>query len=269
MNEDDVELYIVELVYPDYNDNFVITQEKCKNHLQLRASTPLWHKENMINVAVEKLLPKDWKAFAWLDTDIEFESETWVSDTLKLLSKYDIVQLFSHSVDLDYMNNTQVIRSSFGYQHIRNQPFHNTEWHPGFAWAINRDGYNRIEKLFDSSIIGGGDNLIAMSLINRLHNTLKYFEISDDFSSRLLDFFNKARTLSFGYTPGVIRHYFHGNKKNRKYAERINILIQHKYNTSWLSYDKNGVLVPNESFPDELKADIYNYFKERNEDEYY
>jgi len=46
----------------------------------------LWHKENMINLGVQKLLPPTWKAFAWIDADIEFDSPSWAIDTLKVLN---------------------------------------------------------------------------------------------------------------------------------------------------------------------------------------
>lgn len=43
--EKNVKLYIV------YNNqSFKITEKNNKNHLQLRTDTPLWHKENMINI---------------------------------------------------------------------------------------------------------------------------------------------------------------------------------------------------------------------------
>eukprot|EP01038_Epipyxis_sp_PR26KG_P004354 gene4354-6161_t len=66
----------------------MITEKHNKNHLQLRTIDPVWHKESMINVAVEYLLPYNWKAFAWIDADIEFENVNWAEDTLKLLNGY-------------------------------------------------------------------------------------------------------------------------------------------------------------------------------------
>ena len=72
-DENNVELYIVELVYN--KQKFIITDSKNKNHLQLSTNTaPLWHKENMINLGVKYLLPKNYKAFAWIDADIEFDN---------------------------------------------------------------------------------------------------------------------------------------------------------------------------------------------------
>lgn len=40
----------------------------------------------MINLGVRYLLPEKWKAFAWIDADIEFENSTWAVDTLKILN---------------------------------------------------------------------------------------------------------------------------------------------------------------------------------------
>ena len=93
--EENVELYVVELAYN--KQLFHVTEANNKKHLQLRTNTaPIWHKENMINLGVKYLLPKSWKAFAWIDADIEFESASWALDTLKVLNGYkDIVQLFS------------------------------------------------------------------------------------------------------------------------------------------------------------------------------
>lgn len=97
---ENIRLYVVELTYK--NQKFFVTKSTNKNHLQIRTDTPLWHKENLINIAVDKLLPKNYKAFAWVDGDIDFESNTWALDTLKILNGYkDIVQIFSHAVDMD------------------------------------------------------------------------------------------------------------------------------------------------------------------------
>jgi len=78
--ERNVILYIVELTYGD--QKFIMTDSKNPRHLQINTKIPLWHKENMINMGVKKLLPRNWKAFAWIDADLEFESSTWALDGL-------------------------------------------------------------------------------------------------------------------------------------------------------------------------------------------
>jgi hypothetical protein len=55
-----IKFYIVELAYED--QEFKITNSTNPNHLQLRTKYALWHKENLINIGISKLLPSDWKA---------------------------------------------------------------------------------------------------------------------------------------------------------------------------------------------------------------
>jgi hypothetical protein len=76
--------------------------------------------------------------------------------------------------------------------------------------------------------------------------------------------------LKLGYVPGVIRHYFHGSKKNRKYMERWQILVENQYNPNiHVTTNDFGLLIPTEECPQKLLDDIMQYFSERNEDEGY
>ena len=111
--EPNVILYVVELAYG--KQRFLITDKKNKRHLQIRCDVPLWHKENMVNLGIRKLLPTNWKAVAWIDADIEFENPTWAMDTLKILNgSKDIVQLFSHALDMNPIGEAMKIFTSWG-----------------------------------------------------------------------------------------------------------------------------------------------------------
>jgi hypothetical protein len=270
-NEENVILYIVELIYN--NQKYIITEKNNKNHLQLKGEIPIWHKENMINLGVQYLLPKTWKAFAWIDADIEFESTSWATDTLKILNgSYDIIQLWSHAVDMDKNLNGMNVFNSAGYQYIHNKNNYNNSkginyWHPGYAWAITRKAYEKMDGLFEVSILGSGDNIMMLSLIN---NGLKALneKSSDGYKQMVIEYQKKVSNFRFGYVPGVIRHYFHGSKKNRKYMERWQILIDHNFDPiEHLIKDKIGLLIPSNKCPPKLLDDIYTYFSERNEDE--
>jgi hypothetical protein len=267
--ESDVILYLVELIYE--GQRFILTDKKNKRHLQLKTKKAIWHKENMINLGVKYLLPKTWKAFAWIDADIEFENVEWAKDTLKVLNgSKDIVQLFSHCVDMDQNNNTLNIFSSFGHNYINKKKYSTKSfdyWHPGFAWAITRKAYERIGGLYEYGILGSGDNIMALSLIN---NGLKALnsESTEEYKDSVFQYQSKIKNLRLGYIPGVIKHNFHGSKKNRRYTERWQILLKHNYNPEiHVTKDNVGILVPTSECPKELLDDIYNYFKERNEDE--
>jgi len=267
--EENVNLFVVELAYN--KQNFYVTSKTNKNHLQIRTCDPIWHKENMVNLGVKYLLPESWKAFAWIDADVEFDSNSWALDTLKILNGCkDVVQLFSHCIDMDKDENTLNIFNSFGYSFNKTKKYTQRGidyWHPGYAWAITRKAYEKIGGIYDKGVLGSGDSIMALSFINKTGN-MNNVNYSEDYNNSMLEFQKKAKTLRLGYTPGIIRHYFHGSKINRKYTERWQILIRQQYSPiQHLTYDSFGILIPTEQFSEEFKNDILNYFKERKEDE--
>ena len=269
--EENVNLYVVELIYP--GQRFIITDSKNKRHLQLKSQVPIWHKENMINLGVKYLLPKTWKAFAWVDADIEFESSNWALDTLKILNGCkDIVQVWSHAIDMDFDKSNLNIFNGFGYSFSKQKAYTTSPknyWHPGFAWAMTRKAYEKVGGLYDKGVLGSGDNIMALTLINKVGLTLN-MDYHEDYKNSILEYQEKSKKLRLGYTPGVIRHYYHGTKANRNYTNRWAILIKHSYSPKeHLIYDKEGILIPTVNFINEFKEDIYNYFKERKEDDQY
>ena len=266
-HEPHVSLYVVELVFGD--KNFQITQRENPNHLQLRAHVPLWHKENLVNIAVRRLLPSDWKCFAWIDADIIFESPTWAQDTLKILNgDKDIVQLWSHCDDMDASGHTMKMFQSFAHQYTLGRVYHTggvNLWHPGYAWAMTREAYEKIGGLYDLSILGSGDHNMAMAIVGYMSLNPKTTEgYRESLTSRLGQF----TQMRIGYVPGVIRHCFHGSKKNRQYSDRWKILVKHEYDPyKHVMYREDGLLIPTTECPRELLEDIMRYFHERNEDE--
>jgi hypothetical protein len=271
MEEDpNVILYVVELAYS--TQKYHITDSKNNRHLQLRSNDILWHKENMINLGVKKLLPKGWKAFAWIDADVEFENPSWANDTLRILNGYkDVVQTFSHAIDMDTDESAMRIFTSFGYQYEKKQKYNKNPqnfWHPGYSWAITRKAYERIGGLYEYAILGSGDNIMSLSLIN---NGLKGVndDSTDEYKTTINLFQTKMRTLRLGYTPGVIRHHYHGSKKKRGYNDRWKILTENYYNPlEHISHDKNGLLIPTMSCPSNILDRLKAYFYDREEDEF-
>jgi hypothetical protein len=270
--EHDVNLYIVELAYT--GQGYHITDSKNPNHLRLRAVHPLWHKENMINIAVRRLLPPTWKAMAWIDADIEFENPKWATDTLKLLNgQYDIVQLFSHACDMDINGLSMSVFNSLAYcavKHGARGGINHTGTnypHPGFAWAMTRKAYDRVGGLYEPAILGSGDHIMAKCILNQGLKSIVP-ESSADYIASILEYQEQAKTLRLGYTPGVIRHHFHGSKKNRKYTERWQILVKWDYSpVKHVTRNEDGLLVPTPECPAGLLMDIVEYGRERNEDE--
>jgi len=271
-DEPDAILYVVEMAYG--KQKFLMTEAGHPRHLQIRTETALWHKENMVNLGVQRLLPASWRAMAWIDADLEFESNTWAQDALRILNgECDIVQLFSHCLDMDAQENAMQIFQSGGFMYSKRRPYVNVGgkphryWHPGYAWACSRAAYERMGGLYCYGILGSGDNIMMFSL---LQNGLKavHVDSTEGYKHSILQFQSYAHTLKFGYVPGVVRHYFHGSKVNRKYTERWAILKEFDYDPyQHITMDQRGVMVPTAAFPEGLKHAIMQYFAERNEDE--
>jgi hypothetical protein len=270
--EPNIVLYVCELVYQGLNVGFQLTDPSNCRHLQLEAIYPLWHKENMINITVKKLLPPDWKAFAWIDADIEFCSPTWSLDTLKLLNgTFDAVQLFSHAEDLDSSGNPMNIFQGFGYLcgSGKNLGLKGLNYpHPGYGWAYTRELYESFGSIYDLSVLGAGDTNMVFCLLDQPYKSV-HPDASDGYKNSICEYWNgsKFKSKSIGWVPGVIKHYYHGSKANRRYVERWGTLISNKYNpNTHVAYSTKGILVPTIDCPTSLLDDILDYFKERDED---
>jgi len=269
-NFENIQLYVVELAYG--NQNFHITDKNNKNHLQLRTKYPLWHKENMINIGVKKLLPKNWKAVAWIDGDIEFDNPNWVIDTLKVLTKCDLVQLFTTCLDLDEKEIPFSIWQSYGYKYAHgNSSYHKDKginyWHCGYAWACRRDFFDKMGGLYENSILGSGDYIMTqgyLGLNSSVHGDLVGFDEDVKRYNKNLD------NIKIGYIPTNIKHFFHGSKENRRYIERNDIYVNHKFDPNiHITKDKNGVIIPTKKMTKQFLKDIEDYFRVRNEDEFF
>ena len=272
MNRDerDIILYVCEVAYGD--QPFLVTQAENPRHLQVRLNCSfLWIKESAIRAAVNHLLPKDFKAVAWLDADISFESETWASDALRVLNgSKDIVQLWSHAIDRNENGTAMSIFSSFAFQYAQRLPAatgtHNM-WHPGFAWACTRRAWDLMDGIFDFSILGSGDMNSAQSLIGHGVESVRP-QCSDGYKRSISEFQEKVRTLRLSYIPGVIQHYYHGQKVKRGYLERGKILVKHQYDPFIHTMrGPYGILIPTAMCPNEFLDDIMAYFAQRDEDD--
>lgn len=91
-------LYVVELAFGDRE--FEVVHPGNQRHLGLRTVDELWHKERLIRLAIQHLLPSDARYVAWWDADIAFAKANICQEVLHALQHHYIVQCFSHAVDL-------------------------------------------------------------------------------------------------------------------------------------------------------------------------
>jgi Pyruvate/2-oxoacid:ferredoxin oxidoreductase delta subunit len=250
------------------NSRPFVTNSKVK----LRTDHELWFKENLINIAVRHL-PKNWEYMAWVDSDLEFQNKDWVRETLEQLQTYKVVQLFSHCLDLGIKHEALQVHTGIFYAYcngeIYNPPTkYGNYFHVGYAYAITRQAYDSIGGLLDFPILGSADNHMALAFIGIVDLSLNknlhpnYKLLCHIFQERC----EKNIKRNVGYVHGTILHHFHGNKVDRKYQSRWQILINNQFDPLVDIYkDANGLWQLNDNKP-KLRDDIIRYFRERNED---
>lgn len=254
-----VSLYIVECVLNE--SEFEVTEANNAHHVQLRTKYEFFHKENLINVGIKRAIEVDKdqvKYIAWPDADIHFMNENVVQDTIDALNRYQVVQMWSHGIDLDpddvpllFKDTKESVVKSFAYcyqtQGLKNKPSHgySTLWHPGYAWAIRRSTYDAMGGLFDISILGAGDHHMAWAFVGHAHTGI-HGGTSKDYKDHAFKHLYKIKHTvngELGYVPGTIAHYWHGPKSKRFYVERWPILIDNNYEpTNDLVRSENGFL---------------------------
>jgi hypothetical protein len=227
MENSGVELYTVEVS----DSLFIVTQFTNPRHLQLFTATPeIWHKERAINLGIEKLIPKSVDYIAWLDADITFCNPHWVSMTVDLLKTYKVVQVFSHTLDLD--NSSKPLGKpleGFMYNSLHNdKPIKKGCEIAGLGWAMRRDVFEKI-KLLDWMISSGADTAMALAFFG---DERRYSKHTSAFQNKLKDWIGDTSRMIAGnvnYVPGLLLHSWHGPRDNRGYDRVNRIMIDDKF----------------------------------------
>lgn len=262
-------LFIVECALG--NRPFEVTQADNPHHLQLRTNDEIWHKENMINLGIQRL-PRDWKYVAWIDADIEFIRPDWPEEIVHQLQHYKVIQLFQTAIDLGPNGEALKTHEGFMSSFINGKPLPNKKnypvWHPGYGWAARREAIDDLGGLFDVAILGSADHHMAWCLIGK---GLQYApsKISPAYKRELSTWQDRANThirQNVGYMSGTIVHHWHGKKRDRRYVERWDILLKHDYDPDQdLQRDWQGLYRLSDK-GERMRNDLREYFRMRNED---
>lgn len=195
--------------------------------LQVRTTRTqtLWEKESLLTAAARRLPPQFTKV-AWVDADILFSRADWISAASALLDNHPLIQLFGRAIYSDFAGWETRLKPSVGYAAGLRQP-QRDDWqifHPGFAWAARRE-------LFSSELgglyhcpVGGGDSILALAAMGKFsarHASIRDYSpaLQTDAAgwSKRIAAWTKGRLT---YLPGDVTHLWHGDRKNRAYAER-------------------------------------------------
>lgn len=262
-------VHIVEIAFGDRP--FMVTSPGQPNNLQLRTKDEIWHKENSVNLMIQRL-PRDWKYVAWLDADITFYNPDFAIETIHQLQHYGVVQMFSDVINLGPDDEVDSRYKSFCCQYLSGKQFaldgSYEFWHPGFAWAMRRETFDAIGGLIDFAILGSADHHMALCFVEMAEKSLPG-NVNSAYSKKVLNYQRRCQEYlkkNIGYVKGTIIHHWHGKFKNRKYKERWSILIDNGYNPDEdVKRDWQGLYIFDTSKP-KLRDDIRAYFRQRNED---
>lgn len=249
-----IPFYIGEVIFNDQKSFFNDGEE---NVFTFITDSYMFYKENIINIIEEKI-PENYSKICVMDADILFNDKNWYSTISLSLNKNIICQPFKNAI---WLNNR--------YREIkRNQSvlIKNHGGHPGFIWAFDRKWLSK-NKLFDLSIIGGGDILLSCALLKIEFNKKRWLNFSFNNYISLL-----PNSVQISNCDLTVYHLYHGKLINRQYTTRNQIIndllsffgvddIIHL-----LKRDDNGLLQWKDEYKDKCNESIKTFFINRFDD---
>jgi hypothetical protein len=286
-------LYTAEVAFGDRE--FVVTDDDNPRHVQMRTYHEIWLKERMINLIVQRL-PMDWKYVAWVDADVVFARHDWADETKHQLEHFPVVQMWSQLHDLNANNELVGTNRSFADMWVKGEnplvdefgdyvptseagtyPYLYKRGYPGapgLAWAMRREAWDQLGGLIDYCILGAGDWYGAHAIAGTIEHVIPA-GMSPTLARKLRDYQHRAAEArwheraimgNLGCVQGVVLHYYHGQKINRRYQTREKILYKAGFDPDYdLKEDAFGLYQLTNRVP-QLRRDVQRYFRERNED---
>lgn len=272
-----------------YTGKFELSDADADVLLRFRSEHVMWQKERLLNLLVEQL-PGRCEAVAWIDSDVMFESRQWVSDTMTALEHHGLVHLYEHRVNLpqaasrdgslefDALEPLPAQTPSAIFLLAQGQATEadfadagipvNARSTVGLAWAGSRRVMQKCG-LYDACIVGGADRAILGAALGRFELGTRALRMqgprTDHYLSWARAFHDEIRG-SVGHIPGRAFHLWHGDLRNRQYADRQDLLNQHDFDPSAdIALDSQGLWRWNSAKP-QLHAGVSAYFASRKED---
>lgn len=231
-----VPLLTVELAF---DGDFELRQGDADRLLQLRGRDVMWHKERLLNIALNHL-PAACDKLIWIDCDLVYTRQGWTADLDRLLDEFPIVQGFRRVLHLS--RHASVERCSWGDEQLwgtsiasRNLAGHSTSDDfagvdtsrasprgVGLVWAARRDVISR-HGFYDACIAGGGDQAFVGAAYGRFEAAIRGQCMTGPGAIHYLAW---ARPLyetirgRVGCVDADILHLWHGDRADRRRSER-------------------------------------------------
>lgn len=203
----------------------------------------LWHKETLLNKAVE-MLPQKYKYVFWVDADVLFTNPDWITEGVAQLQSHRIIQPFDYCVHLEKDElkpsfsmeplhatrlpnavNPMVWRSfcaNYATNDYWKDEVYNHHGHVGFAWAARREVLEQVP-LYDRALVGGADHIVAHAAAGQIPHTC----IAKSFTENIQEVEAWSRRFyavtegKIGFVQGDLYHLWHGDLEKREYLKRI------------------------------------------------
>lgn len=265
--------FCIELVQPGVKAVTRTTKHICETHV-IESESVLFHKENLFNI-LEQRIPEQFKKIIFLDADISLSRLDWVDRTSDVLDRVSCCQPFDWAEWLD--KSGQRIESGIACGKFaaavalaKGETPRVDRYHPGFAWAWNREAFRRCKGFYDRHPVGGGDLAAAFALWPHDKTMPITKWIRNDAAFASTKSFTRyranvhAQQITVGYLgDNTATHHAHGSKADRRYCDRGTFLPQMVDGEYPLHHRADGLLEWDDISANER---MFEFFRGRNED---
>ena len=264
-----IKLITLECAYE--NAPFTVTSPNYEPYnIQLKTTSPLFFKEHLLNKALSKL-PSDARYVCLIDFEIEFLNPTWMNDTIKALHMFKAVQMFEDVVYLGANGETQKRAKGFANELATKKGLEKDAFDPltqvaGYGWAYRAEALKELGGLYDQSIIGNSEKIMAYCLAERVDEYVPA-DLPRGFKDSAKNWQKKAAiefSSGIGYVPGTVNVHYSSTKRDKKVYENWDMLKKYAFDPKEdLSKDEQGLYVIDKD-KKELLEGMTDFFNEIN-----
>jgi len=248
--------------------------------VQIPGHDVMWQKERLLNRALEAL-PAQCTKVAWLDADLIFQSKGWSRRTAALLDRHALVQPFGRVLrttpawrpgaapgEADVLDAVaRHLDRGGSIASCLDARGEAARTALGMGWAAHRALLAR-HGLYDANIVGDGDSLLVAAALGCIEAAVAQQRMGPRREAHFRAWaepFHAAVGGSIGCASGDVAHLWHGELKDRRYAERIEDFRAFGFDPAEDVADADGAWRWNSAKP-AMHAFVRDYFAGRRED---
>ena len=237
--------------------------------VQIRSSSVLWHKERLLNIAVQHV-PRRVLHIAWIDGDVIFGNDSWAEEASKALSKSALVQPFDYVFNLPAHSAGDFTVDIAGAEPI-GPTFVSRFGNKQISQEVLRSREpSRVRLLLGLAlIVGSGDRAMTLAAYGFYAEAIEALRMNVPSTEHYLQWakpFHAAVAGNLHAIKGDLYHLWHGDAAHRKYLDRHVPLEAFEFDPNVdIRISQQGAWEWATDKP-ELHAYLRNYFLSRQED---